>query len=328
MFSPLGDVVFWEKTGHGVLLGVGDEKVRADVLAPDVLRLKISQAGHFDEAPTFAASFVVREPPSFRVVDDGEKVTLDTGVMRLTVTKRPFSMRAHRADGSVIFEDAIDDSGACGYVSLNDSFIVTRRIGPHDAVYGLGEKTGGFDRRGRRFILWNTDVLAPDVLRKNRLDEADATLKGQSTRFDPYYSSVPFFYHCRAGAADARLAGFFVDNGYKATVSFHERGSYTYRFFGGQYTEYVFAGPKMRDILASFTLVTGRMGPPPLWALGHHQCRFHDYTQEDILSIGRSYRDRQIPATFCGSISGTWTGIASSRGTAESSPRSRTWSAG
>jgi alpha-glucosidase len=37
------------------------------------------------------------------------------------------------------------------------------------------------------------------------------------------------------------------------------------------------------------------MGRPPLWALGHHQCRYHDYNQKEILSIGEQYRDRQIP---------------------------------
>ena len=38
-----------------------------------------------------------------------------------------------------------------------------------------------------------------------------------------------------------------------------------------------------------------RLLMPPLWALGHHQCRFHDYTDEGILQIGRTYRERDIP---------------------------------
>jgi len=57
----------------------------------------------------------------------------------------------------------------------------------------------------------------------------------------------------------------------------------------------VFAGPRMREILEGYTFVTGRMSVPPLWALGHHQCRFHDYTEEQILEIGRNYRERNIP---------------------------------
>ncbi|HVR60294.1 MAG TPA: glycoside hydrolase family 31 protein [Polyangia bacterium] len=293
-FSPLGDVVSVEKTGRGILLGVGEEKFRVDVLRPDLLRLKISQAGRFDETPTFAASFHEPPPPPFRVSETEQAITLDTGRVRLVITRRPFALDAYRGDGSVIFEDARDAAGNGGYTQLNDAFVVSRKIAPHDAIYGLGEKTGHFDRRGRKFILWNTDVLADDVLRINRLHEAEP-LSGRSSRFDPYYTSIPFFYHCRATADGAKMAGFFVDNGYKANVDFETRHRYSYRFCGGQYTEYVFAGPSMADILSAYTFVTGRMAAPPIWALGHHQCRFHDYSDEEILAIGRTYREREIP---------------------------------
>jgi alpha-glucosidase len=295
LFSSIGDVVFVEKTAQGVLLGVGDEKFRVDVLRPDLLRLKISQAGRFDESPTHATSFQMPEAPPFRVIEGDKAISLDTGRVRLVISRHPFGLDAYRSDGSVIFEDHRDEAGRSrGYLHLNDWFIVSRRMTPHDSIYGLGQKTGPFDRRGRKFILWNTDVLAPGALERNRLHEAEE-LTGESTRFDPYYTSIPFFYHCRANNGDAKLAGFFIDNGYKANVDFEQRDVCSYRFTGGQYTEYVFAGPGMPEILAAYTYVTGRIAAPPIWALGHHQCRFHDYTHEGILNIGREYREREIP---------------------------------
>ena len=296
LLSSLGNVRSLEKTEHGILLDVGEEKFRADVLRPDLLRLKISQAGSFDEDPTFATHFKVSGAPPFRVIDGADSITLDAGRLRLVISKRPFGLTAYRADGSAIFEDACDEAGhSRGYLHLNDAFTVTRRIGSHDAVYGLGQKAGRFDRRGRKFILWNTDILAPGVLQKNRLYEADSTQTGRSTCFDPYYTSIPFFYHCRADSKGAKMAGFFVDNGYKSTFEFQGSDTYCYRFDGGQYTEYVFAGPSMSDILSGYTFVTGRMSAPPLWSLGHHQCRFHDYTEQQILEIGAEYRERGIP---------------------------------
>ena len=294
-FRPIGDVVFVEKTAHGVLLGVGEEKFRADVVRSDIVRLKISQAGVFDENPTFATCFRMPEPPSFHVTENDANLAIDTGQIRLVISKRPFGLNAYRGDGSVIFEDHANDRGDRGYLHLNDCFVVNRRITAHDSIYGLGEKTGRFDRRGRKFILWNTDVLAPDALRQNGLHEGDFTLDGQSTRFDPYYTSIPFFYHCRTRGDGATMAGFFIDNGYKANIDLERRHVLSYQFFGGQYTEYVFAGPAMRDILEGYTFVTGRMAAPPIWALGHHQCRFHDYTDKEIVDIGRSYRERRIP---------------------------------
>jgi alpha-glucosidase len=294
--APLGNVGSVTRTERGIVLDVGDEKFRADVILPGVLRLKISQAGRFDESPTFAASFDAPETPRFEVEDGPEEVVLETDAMRLHVSKRPFALDAYRKDGSLIVRDYRDDAGVSrGYLQLNDSFVITRSISPRDAIYGLGEKTGAFNRRGRNFVLWNTDILHPDVLVRNRLHETDTRLTGRSTRFDPYYTSIPFFYHCRPDVKSASVTGFFVDNGYKASFEFLPSNLYRYSFGGGQYTEYVFAGPTMQKVLSDYTFITGRMPLPPIWAVGHHQCRFHDYTQEKILDVGSQYRARDIP---------------------------------
>ncbi|MDI1479319.1 glycoside hydrolase family 31 protein [Polyangium sp. y55x31] len=295
-YAPLGDVDWIEQTERGLLLGVGEEKVRVDVLFPDVLRLKISQAGSFDESPTFATCFEMPAPPPFEVRETPDEIVVATARIRLRISKRPFAMDAYREDGSVIFEDDRDAEGKPrGYLQLNDAFVVTRRMGPGDSMYGLGEKTGAFDRRGRNFALWNTDILHPNVLRLNHLHEADHTLSGRSTEFDPYYTSIPLFYHCRSTGDTATIAGFFVDNGYKGNFEFTSDNHYRYAFAGGQYTEYVFAGPDLRGALRAYTFVTGRMAAPPMWAIGHHQCRYHDYTDEEISAIGKQYRERRIP---------------------------------
>jgi alpha-glucosidase len=34
---------------------------------------------------------------------------------------------------------------------------------------------------------------------------------------------------------------------------------------------------------------------PPLWSLGHHQCRWHAYSDEELVALGREYRRRGIP---------------------------------
>jgi alpha-glucosidase len=291
----LGSVSALERIERGLLLTVGEEKFRAEVIRADVLRLKISRSGKFDEAPTFAAAFEMPSAVPFEISESAESITLQTEQLRLVISRAPFGLAAYRADGSVVFEDARRADGSShGYVHINDSFVLTRRISRHDAIYGLGEKTGGFNRRGRNFVLWNTDVLQHGVLEQNRLTEAEI-VPGTSTSFDPYYTSIPFFYHARTSANAAALSGSFLDNGYKANFEFEARDTYRIEFHGGQYTEYVFAGPSMKDVLEGYTFVTGRIAPPPIWALGHHQCRWHDYSDADVLAIGKQYRDRQIP---------------------------------
>ncbi|HSC87568.1 MAG TPA: TIM-barrel domain-containing protein, partial [Polyangiaceae bacterium] len=297
-FLPLGAVRAVERTPNGVLLHVGEERFRVDVLRPDLLRLKISQAKYFDEEPTHAVVGAPATGAPFDLRQEDDLITVQTDRLRLVIRRDAFHLSAYRADGTVLFEDALAADGSpIGYQQLNDAFVVTRKIGFHDSIYGLGEKTGPFDRRGRNFTLWNTDVLQPGILEQNRLPETG--LDGKDTSFDPYYASIPFFYHSRVekGIVEGatKMAGFFIDNGYRGRFEFESRDIYRYQFEGGQYTEYLFAGPDMPAILDAYTTLTGRMAAPPMWSLGLHQCRFHDYKQDDILGIGQEYRERDIP---------------------------------
>ena len=84
-----------ERAEHGLLARLHGEQLRIDVVDDDVVRVKISRGGAFDELPTFA-------------------VCVDP---------------------------------------LNR---------PEDSIYGLGEKSGHHNRRGRDFTLWNTDILDPE----------------------------------------------------------------------------------------------------------------------------------------------------------------------
>ena len=73
----------------------------------------------------------------------------------------PFRIDVHRADGSPVVEAAADEEGRYWtYATLNDSFTIRRRCGGADRIFGLGEKGGRHDRKGRDFTLWNNDVLS------------------------------------------------------------------------------------------------------------------------------------------------------------------------
>ena len=126
-----------------------------------------------------------------------------------------------------------------------------------------------------------------------------------SVEWDPYYVAVPFFYH--QSYPTGPMAASFVDNGYRGHYDFAESDSYRIQFTGGQYTEYVFAGPSIADILATFTWLTGRMAPPPLWTLGYHQSRWFDYTQDAVEALAADTETSMSPATHFGSTSSTWT---------------------
>ncbi|MDP9434889.1 MAG: DUF4968 domain-containing protein [Actinomycetota bacterium] len=284
-------------TERGLLAHLHGERLRIDVVREDVVRFKISRGGAFDERPTFAVCVdPLAEDVAFAFEREDGVVRLRTAALTVSLGLDPLRLDVHRADGSPVVETAADGDGSpWAYATLNDAFVVRRRCRPDDAFYGLGERTGGLDRRGRAFTLWNTDVLAPAGTAEFTAGRApgDPRADPTSTAFDPYYVSIPLLHHL--AHPDGAVAGSFVDNAHRATYDLTGAEEYALRFEGGQYTEYVFAGPAMADVLAAYTWLTGRVALPPLWSLGYHQSRWHDYAQDDVEALARRHRDQRVP---------------------------------
>lgn len=286
-----------EETATGVRARLHGEVLEVDVVRADVVRLRISRGGRFDEHPTYAVEVdPLSEPAPFGVELAGDAARLRTEALVVTVGLDPFRIDVHRSDGTAVVETAVDGEGRpWAYATLNDAFVVRRRCQGADAFYGLGEKTGRHNRRGRDFTLWNTDVISDDSTAEFRAGRSpdDPRSDQRSTEFDPYYVSIPFLYH--HDLTTGAMAGSFVDNGYRATYDLTGREEYSFHFSGGHYVEYVFAGPRMPAILEAYTWLTGRMSLPPLWSLGYHQCRWHTYTQHDVAALARRFRELDLP---------------------------------
>jgi alpha-glucosidase len=286
-----------EQTARGLIAEVHTEKLRIDLVRDDVVRIKISRGGVFDEAPTHAVCVdPLAEPVQFQFERDEERVRLTTSGLVVSLWLHPFRIDVHRPDGTPVVEAAADEQGRYWtYATLNDAFTIRRRCGGADRIFGLGEKSGRHDRKGRDFTLWNNDVLSEvgSLEFTSGKEPGDPRGDRTSTEFDPYYVSVPFFHHQLY--PHGQMSASFVDNGYRGHYEFSPANEYRITFDGGQYTEYVFAGPHMPSILQSYTDLTGRMQLPPLWALGYHQCRWHKYDQAAVEALGQRHRDDDFP---------------------------------
>lgn len=298
-YVPLRRVSGVKRTRSGLRADLDGEELQVDAVGSDVLRIRISRGGAFEESPTFAVCVdPLANVPSFSLEVDEEAgvARLRTDALTLLLGLDPFRVDVHRTDGSAVIETAVDDDGRpCAYATLNDAFVIKRRCRQEDAFYGLGEKGGRFNRKGRDFTGWNTDVLNPWSAREFTAGRpaADPRSDKTSTEYDPYYVWVPFFYH--HALPSGAMAGSFVDNGFRAFYDFTAPEEFTLHFAGGQYTEYVFGGPRMPDILEAYTRLTGRMSVPPLWTLGYHQCRWFRYSQDAVEALGRRHRELGIP---------------------------------
>ena len=251
------DVV--EETERGIEARLHGERLQVDVVREDVVRIRISRGGTFEDRPTFAVCVDPLGAPRRLHGRAGRgRVRVRTSRLTLTLTRDPFGLDVHRADGS----PGRDRSRSLPYATLNDAFAISRRCRPEDAFYGLGEKGGPHNRKRRDYTLWNTDVLDDNATAEfvARRAPDDPRADPNHVEFDPYYVSIPFFYHHRQPAGE--MAASFVDNGYRAEYDFCQPERYPIRFGGGQYCEYVFAGPRMPDILEGLH-VAHRRGRPP-----------------------------------------------------------------
>ncbi len=263
---------------RGVEFSIDDEKLRGEFIFPDVVRLSISSRGVFNARSTGAVIQDDPEPVRFRFRETPDTFVLESDALRVMIGRAPFSIEIIRSDGTPVMRSAPGRA----YSRLNGMWSVSRMKTPNDRFLGFGEKTGPMNKNGRLLRFRNTDIMqvAP-------MDEA------LDPDFDPYYVSIPFHMHVPAGTT--AVSGSFIDTTWPLTADLRNSDTATFVGDGGSYVEYFFAGPDMRALLDRYTALTGRPALPPLWALGHHLCRWDDFNEGVIRRIADACRAHGIP---------------------------------
>ena len=197
---------------------------------------------------------------------------------RLVVTMRHRPFRISIADPSGTVLDA--DDPARGIAFSGTTTRVWKTLADDEQVYGLGEKNGHLNKRGRQLggynvTMWNSDTFAY---------EADT---------DPIYASIPFYIVLRQG----RAHGVFLDNTFRSNfdIGHTSQGLLAFGADGGELNYYVIDGPAPKDVVRRFTDLTGRLRCRRCWALGYHQCRYSYYPDSKVRFIADNFRQRQIP---------------------------------
>src|SRR3954470_8401494 len=102
-----------QETPRGLLAELHGEQLRVDILREDVVRVKLSRGGAFDETPTFAVCVhPLAEPVDFSF--DGTRLT--TAKLVVTLHSDPLRLDVHRPDGTPVAESTLP------YAPLHDAF--------------------------------------------------------------------------------------------------------------------------------------------------------------------------------------------------------------
>ena len=225
---------------------------RIFVLADDLVRVLLLRNGTLKEPRTWmVAPANIDVPwegrdrldvggfprPEFAVAESAGEITLVTAKLSLGVTLRPFGLSW--TTGSKIFAG---DRPTYSYQWSERSGIVRHYMAraSTDRYFGLGDKTGPLDKHGRRLR-----TVAVDALGYN------------AETSDPLYKHWPFVIG--RDEASGVAYGLFYDT--LAPVIFdlgceydNYHGFYRYaEIDDGDLDYYLFAGPRIRDVVRAFT---------------------------------------------------------------------------
>ena len=196
--------------------------------------------------------------PDFAVEEAEDRIRLSTDELVATVELDEFRVSWSRpgADGAAPAPFATDRPTQSYFFARRSTAIAHYMArSPGARHFGLGDKSGALDRTGRRFRFLNMDALGYDA-----------------EIGDPLYKHVPFYL---VHDAERDIAyGLFYDNLATAAMDFGcERDNYhgQYRVYAaedGDLDYYFLFGPRIRDVVARYTALTGGTAFAPKWSLG------------------------------------------------------------
>jgi alpha-glucosidase len=148
---------------------------------------------------------------------------------------------------------------------------------PPGHSYGLGERTGLLDKRGKRYTNWTTDRY-----------------EGHGPTTDELYVAVPLVIDVES---DGSARGLFLNSTYRSCFDLSDVASNAASVWveDGDIDLFVIDGPDVGAVVRCYSELTGRPQLPPRWALGYHQARWSYASEDEVRHIADEFRDRRLP---------------------------------
>ncbi len=271
---PAGNFTVKRVASQSILLQSPAAVLELSALAPGLFRFRLTRSQQFSQRPSWAVCKNVWPAASCKITRGAGRITLETSSGKLALRLRDGAWNLSDARKHVQFAAPANATGFAGGRAC-----VTLSLADGESIFGLGETTGLFNKRGLIREFWNNDVL------------------GNSPAIHPglrnLYVSIPFALSLRNG----RAAGLFWDNPARQIWDLGQTRLDQWQMSAdsGEIDLYLFTGPSAHEVASRYTELTGRMPLPPLWALGYHQCRYSYETRRRVEQIAANFRRRRIP---------------------------------
>ncbi len=272
-YTFLGDLVGFEIIERGALLDCEPQaRLEISFLDPGTVRVMLDRPDHDEVLLQAPLVELAQEPVDIETVEEPGRILLRSSELDVAVGRSPCRIVFLDRAGNIL---SGDDPGL-GIGWDGDEVRNWKTIEEGERFFGLGEKTGNVDKRGREWLMWTSDTY------------------GYGNDTDPVYQSIPFF----VGLRDGRAYGIYLNNSYRTAFNLGAANHRYYSFAadGGMLDYFFFHGPEIPRVVERYTGITGRTPMPPKWALGYQQSRWSYYPDKEVLSLARTFREKRIPA--------------------------------
>lgn len=258
----------------GLTLRSRKAMLQVQVLRPDVFRLRWVRGRTVPPSHSWAVVGSPAESVAVKRSVTKGRVSLTTEAGRWSLSLTTGAWELTDPTGLKLFTAP---AGATAFAG--EEARLALELVENESIFGLGETTGAFNRRGLIRDFWNIDVLghAPAI---------HPALK-------QLYVSIPFGISLR----DGRAAGLFWDNPQRQIWDLGQTilDRWQMTAASGEIDLYLFLGPGVDSVVARYRELTGAMPLPPRWGLGYQQSRYSYETQKRVEEIAREFRRRKLP---------------------------------
>jgi alpha-glucosidase len=272
----LSAVTKYEKEGNKFYFSDGEARVEIRVVSDEIIRVRLAPHGVFLDDFSYAVPVIDQKVSTFNLAEQEDSYAISTNTITCNIRKKDFHISFMENNTSMVMSE--DDAPM--HWEENKDFggyhvFATKKCMPDENFYGLGDKSGNLNLRGRRFQNWNTDAYSFGW------DQ------------DPLYRTIPFY----TGLHQESAYGIFFDNTFRSHFDFGKEDHTKTSFWsdGGELQYYYIHGPHVMDVVKRYQSLTGTHPMPPKWALGYHQCRWSYYPESKVKEIAEGFRSRNIP---------------------------------
>ena len=243
-----------------------------------VLRFRYTTTSNFDEDFSYAITkYASTGYNHLEITEDEEAYIVTTQKLICRINKENLKVSLFDAlDNTLISQDELGFHWEESFQYGTDIVKMSKVSQDGESYFGLGDKPGSLNLKGKRYENWVTDSYA----------------YGKDS--DPIYKAIPFY----TGLHHGKAYGIFFDNTFRAFFDFAQERKKVTSFWaqGGEMNYYFVYGPEMNDVVANYTDLTGKPHQmPALWTLGYHQCKWSYYPESKVTAVAAKFRELQIP---------------------------------